>query len=68
MERNQSNSDRVIRIAAGLVMLSMAFVGPQTVWGLLGLVPLLTGMSGFDPIYRFLGISTYREPARVRGA
>jgi len=55
---NEHSIDRVIRVILGLVVLSLVFVGPRTVWGLLGLVPLVTGVVGFCPLYRLLGIST----------
>jgi hypothetical protein len=34
------------------------FVGPQTAWGWVGLVPLATGLVGFCPLYSILGINT----------
>ncbi|MDP2269958.1 MAG: DUF2892 domain-containing protein [Archangium sp.] len=39
-------------------MLSLTVVGPQTLWGLLGLILVVTGAAGSCPIYRMLGIST----------
>lgn len=58
MSRNEGTIDRVLRIILGLVLLSLLFVGPQTWWGLIGLVPLLTGLMGSCPVYSILGIST----------
>ena len=55
---NEGLADRLIRVALGLVLLSLAFVGPQTPWGYIGLIPLLTGIVGFCPLYRLLGINT----------
>jgi Na+/proline symporter len=55
---NESNIDRVIRIVFGLAVLSLVFVGPKSMWGLVGLVPLATGAIGFCPLYRILGLST----------
>jgi hypothetical protein len=57
---NEGLTDRLIRIAVGLFVLSLAFVGPRTPWGWLGLIPLLTGLVGFCPLYRLLGIDTCR--------
>jgi hypothetical protein len=56
--KNEGTVDRTIRIVAGLALLSLVFVGPATPWGLVGLVPLLTGIVGFCPLYRVLGIHT----------
>lgn len=58
MTRNESNLDRALRIILGLALISLVFVGPATPWGWVGLVPLLTGLVGFCPLYRILGIST----------
>jgi len=56
--------ERAIRVLAGVVLLSLVFVGPQTPWGWLGIVPILTGLSGLCPLYTILGISTCsKKPA-----
>ncbi len=58
MNPNIGNTDRIIRIVAGLGLLSLVFVGPQTMWGLVGLVPLATAFIRFCPAYTLLGVST----------
>ena len=58
MPRNEGNLDRLLRVIVGLVLIALAFVGPQTPWGWIGLVPLLTGIVGFCPAYSLLGIKT----------
>ena len=58
MPQNEGNLDRLLRIIAGLVLIALVFVGPQTPWGWVGLVPLLTGLVGFCPAYTLLGIRT----------
>lgn len=60
-ETNVGGADRIIRIAVGLVLLSLVFVGPRTPWGLIGIVPLATGFFGTCPLYSLLGISTCRR-------
>lgn len=55
---NEGKVDRVVRVVLGLVGLSLVFVGPQTMWGLLGLVPLATGAIGSCPLYTVLGLNT----------
>lgn len=62
LPRNEHTVERVVRILVGLVVLSLVFVGPQTSWGLLGLVPLLTGLLGSCPLYTLFGISTCSLP------
>ena len=55
---NEHKLDRALRVVVGLVLLSLVFMGPQTWWGLLGLVPLITGLVGSCPIYTMFGISS----------
>ncbi len=55
---NEGTLDRTLRVIVGLALLSLVFVGPATPWGLVGLVPLLTGLVGFCPLYRLVGIDT----------
>jgi hypothetical protein len=52
------NLDRILRVVLGLVLLSLVFVGPQTLWGLVGLVPLLTALVGYCPAYSLVGLNT----------
>lgn len=63
LPRNEHAVERGLRVALGLVLLSLVFVGPETAWGWLGLVPLATGLLGSCPVYTVLGISTCRMKA-----
>lgn len=56
--KNEGAVDRVVRIAAGLFVISLVFVGPKTQLGYLGLIPLGTGLGGDCPLYSLLGIRT----------
>lgn len=58
MPRNEGSLDRLLRVIVGLVLIVLAFVGPQTPWGWIGIVPLLTGIVGFCPAYSLFGIKT----------
>lgn len=58
MEANVGQTDRIVRIVAGLGLLSLIFVGPQTWWGLVGIVPLATAFINFCPAYKLLGVNT----------
>ena len=55
---NVGTADRIVRILAGVVLLSLVFVGPETPWGWLGIVPLLTGVINFCPLYALIGLNT----------
>ena len=60
MKTNVGSVDRTLRIVAGLIILSLFFVldEGQRGWALLGLVPLLTGLVSWCPLYTLLGIRT----------
>jgi hypothetical protein len=58
MTKNIGPVDRAIRLAAGIGLLSLTFVGPQSWWGLFGLVPLATALIGWCPPYALLGFNT----------
>ena len=56
--RNEANIERVLRVVVGLGILSLTVVGPKTMWGLIGAVPVLTGLIGSCPLYTLFGFST----------
>ncbi len=58
MKKNIGNVERIIRIIAGVAILSLAFAGPQSPWAYLGIIPLATGLVGWCPLYTLLGFST----------
>jgi hypothetical protein len=58
MPTNVGSVDRILRIIVGLGLLAIVFVGPQTPWGWLGLIPLVTAFIGFCPAYTLFGIRT----------
>lgn len=47
MLRNVGTAERAIRLIVGLVLLSLTVVGPKTWWGLVGLIPVATGLWGW---------------------
>ncbi|MEW5862760.1 MAG: DUF2892 domain-containing protein [Pseudomonadota bacterium] len=60
MKANVGTVDRVLRIVAGLVLLSAVFLveGNARWWGLIGIVPIATALAGYCPLYALLGLST----------
>lgn len=62
---NEGGIDRALRVVLGLALLALVFVGPHTPWGWLGLVPLATGLVGFCPLYRLVGIDTCKLHQRA---
>ena len=58
MHQNVGGIDRLLRVLVGLGLISLVFVGPQTAWGWIGVVPLATALIGWCPAYLPFGIKT----------
>ena len=65
LPRNEHPAERAVRVLVGIGLLAIAFVGPKTPWGYLGIIPLLTGLIGSCPLYTVFGFSTC--PVKDRG-
>lgn len=68
MKRNVGSIDRTVRVVAGLGLISLVFVGPQTPWGWIGLLPILTAFLGWCPGYSLLGVNTCPVDKTDKGA
>lgn len=62
----QSKLDRAIRIVFGLFLLSMMFWGPRSFIGIIGLIPLVTGLVGVRVLYKLLWIDPKDHPDEPR--
>lgn len=58
MKTNEGTIDRVLRVLAGIVLIALVMTGTVGVWGWIGIVPLVTGLLGWCPLYSVLGLST----------
>ena len=58
MTRNVGGLDKMLRIGAGVVLLLLGVLGPLGWWGLIGVVPLVTGLMGNCPVYSLVGLNT----------
>ncbi len=58
MNKNVGGADKALRILAGGLLVVLTALGVIGWWGWLGVVPLLTGLFGFCPLYRLLGLNT----------
>lgn len=58
MIKNVGGADKFLRIIAGAVLLVLTSTGVIGLWGLIGIVPLATGVFNFCPLYTVLGIKT----------
>jgi hypothetical protein len=64
MKTNEGTLDRAVRVIAGLVLIALTLTGAIGMWGWIGVVPVLTGLIGWCPAYRLLGINTCPMKAR----
>lgn len=60
MKVNVGSTDRMLRIIAGIVIIALG-VYFQSWWGIIGLVPLLTGLFRFCPLYTMLGMNSCKS-------
>ena len=61
MPINEGKTERILRVTAGLILLillPLTLPGAAKWWGLVGLLPLLTGLTGYCPVWTLLGINT----------
>ncbi|OHC27641.1 MAG: hypothetical protein A2Y50_05245 [Pseudomonadales bacterium RIFCSPLOWO2_12_59_9] len=58
MQHNVGRTDKLLRISAGILLLGLGATGVIGWWGLIGLVPLATGLLNWCPAYRLLGINS----------
>lgn len=58
MKKNEGLLDRTARTILGLSLISAALTGPQTPWGFIGIIPLVTGIVGYCPLYTLFGVRT----------
>lgn len=64
MMHNVGNTDRILRVVLGLVLISLFFLGPTTLLGWLGVIVLATALLRFCPAYAIFGINTCRTAER----
>lgn len=58
MKANVGGPDKIIRVATGVALIAFTLLGIIGAWGWIGLVPLLTGLFNFCPLYTLLGVNT----------
>jgi len=63
MKKNVGKVDRWIRIVLGIVLLSLLFLlqGGARWIGLIGLIPLVTGIVNYCPLYALFKIDTTKK-------
>lgn len=60
MKTNVGGADRIVRIILGLVIIVLGFIF-KSWWGIIGFVPVITGLLNYCPAYTLLGVSTKKK-------
>ena len=60
--RNVGGLDQMVRLAIGTALVMMWIFGPLGWWGVLGFLPLVTGLTRVCPVYPLFGLSTCPAP------
>lgn len=60
MNNNVGSADKIIRIIIGLVIGGLGIYF-QSWWGLIGLIPILTAIFGFCPLYSIIKVNTCKK-------
>ena len=58
MNANVGGTDRILRVVVGVVLIALAATGTVGVWGWIGVVPLLTGLIRWCPLYSLFGFNS----------
>lgn len=60
--KNVGGIDKILRIIAGIALIASVFLVPaMSPWGWIGVVPLLTGLFNFCPLYPLIGLNTCKK-------
>lgn len=60
MKKNVGSADKVIRIILGFAIIAFGIFN-QSLWGIVGIVPLVTSFIGWCPAYNLIGVSTDKK-------
>ncbi len=66
MKANVGGIDRLLRIGVGVALLGLTAFGAIGLWGLIGVLPLATGLIRVCPAYSLLGMSTCDSKAQTK--
>jgi len=58
MQTNVGGIDKILRIVAGLILIALGIMGIGAPWTFIGVVPLATGLMGWCPAYKLIGVNT----------
>ncbi|HQF43111.1 MAG TPA: DUF2892 domain-containing protein [Ignavibacteriaceae bacterium] len=60
MKANVGTADKNIRLVLGVVIILLG-IFLKSWWGLIGIIPIITALLNFCPVWRLLGISTKKK-------
>jgi membrane-bound ClpP family serine protease len=64
MQANVGGIDRTLRIVIGSLLLLVSMTSNAIgLWGVLGMIPIVSGFMRFCPLYSVIGVSTCKRPA-----
>lgn len=64
MHANVGGIDRTMRIVIGSLLLLVSMTSNAIgLWGVLGMIPIVSGFMRFCPLYAVIGVSTCKRPA-----
>lgn len=66
MSSNVGTVDRALRVSVGLGLVVAASTGLIGAWGWVGVLPLLTALSGVCPLYRVVRLSSLENHQNYR--
>lgn len=62
MNKNVGTVDKIVRLSLAAVLAGMSYTGTIGWWGyIVAIIPLVTGLIGWCPIYASGGISTIKN-------
>jgi hypothetical protein len=64
MKSNVGKTDKAIRIVLGIII-AAAGIYFKSWWGLVALIPLITGFTGFCPLYKIVGLNSRSAGAKT---
>ena len=71
--KNEASWDRIARVGLGVILIYLGFSGTVdggfgTFLGILGFVPLITGLVGWCPLYAVFNLRTNEDVAKSETA
>lgn len=60
MKTNVGSTDRIVRLVLGVVIILLGIYF-KSWWGIIGIVPVITGLLNFCPAYSLIGVSTKKK-------